>query len=153
VCFLAGVAVLNGVVLFAPMALNTGIGAEVQRPLATGVIGGILSSTLLTLIVLPALYVWFEPERALGLEDATPPADGAGAVPARVADLSAGGERRPEHVPGVFVGLPAGQGGVGRPRAGRERNGRGKGAGAARNRRAGSRIPNALKGARRGADY
>jgi cobalt-zinc-cadmium resistance protein CzcA len=41
---------------FVPMALNVGIGAEVQRPLATVVIGGILSSTLLTLLVLPALY-------------------------------------------------------------------------------------------------
>lgn len=41
---------------FVPMALNTGIGSEVQRPLATVVIGGILSSTLLTLFVLPALY-------------------------------------------------------------------------------------------------
>ncbi len=43
---------------FIPMALNTGIGAEVQRPLATVVIGGIASATLLTLVVLPALYVW-----------------------------------------------------------------------------------------------
>jgi cobalt-zinc-cadmium resistance protein CzcA len=41
---------------FVPMALNTGIGSEVQRPLATVVIGGILSSTLLTLFVLPSLY-------------------------------------------------------------------------------------------------
>ncbi|KKM82305.1 hypothetical protein LCGC14_1320920, partial [marine sediment metagenome] len=41
---------------FIPMALNTGTGAEVQRPLATVVIGGIISSTLLTLIVLPILY-------------------------------------------------------------------------------------------------
>jgi len=41
---------------FVPMALNTGIGSEVQRPLATVVIGGIISSTLLTLIVLPALF-------------------------------------------------------------------------------------------------
>jgi heavy metal efflux system protein len=41
---------------FAPMALATGTGAEVQRPLATVVIGGILSSTVLTLIVLPILY-------------------------------------------------------------------------------------------------
>ncbi len=41
---------------FVPMAVNVGIGAEVQRPLATVVIGGILSSTLLTLFVLPALY-------------------------------------------------------------------------------------------------
>ncbi len=41
---------------FVPMAINTGIGAEVQRPLATVVIGGIISSTILTLFVLPALY-------------------------------------------------------------------------------------------------
>jgi cobalt-zinc-cadmium resistance protein CzcA len=41
---------------FVPMAFNSGIGSEVQRPLATVVIGGILSSTLLTLLVLPALY-------------------------------------------------------------------------------------------------
>jgi len=44
---------------FLPMALNTGTGAEVQRPLATVVIGGILSSTLLTLLVLPVLYRLF----------------------------------------------------------------------------------------------
>jgi cobalt-zinc-cadmium resistance protein CzcA len=43
---------------FIPMALNTGTGAEVQRPLATVVIGGIISSTLLTLLVLPVLYHW-----------------------------------------------------------------------------------------------
>jgi len=43
---------------FIPMALNTGTGAEVQRPLATVVIGGIISSTLLTLFVLPVLYHW-----------------------------------------------------------------------------------------------
>ena len=43
---------------FIPMALATGTGAEVQRPLATVVIGGIISSTLLTLMVLPALYQW-----------------------------------------------------------------------------------------------
>jgi cobalt-zinc-cadmium resistance protein CzcA len=41
---------------FVPMALNTGIGSEVQRPLATVVIGGLISSTLLTLFVIPALY-------------------------------------------------------------------------------------------------
>ncbi len=41
---------------FVPMAFNTGTGAEVQRPLATVVIGGIISSTLLTLVILPALY-------------------------------------------------------------------------------------------------
>ncbi|MBI3950157.1 MAG: efflux RND transporter permease subunit [Acidobacteria bacterium] len=49
---------------FVPMALSTGTGAEVQRPLATVVIGGLMTSTLLTLVVLPALYHWFEKERA-----------------------------------------------------------------------------------------
>ncbi|QDP26562.1 efflux RND transporter permease subunit [Bradyrhizobium cosmicum] len=44
---------------FVPMALATGAGAEVQRPLATVVIGGIISSTVLTLLVLPALYLLF----------------------------------------------------------------------------------------------
>lgn len=44
---------------FVPMAVATGRGAEVQRPLATVVIGGILSSTLLTLLVLPVLYSMF----------------------------------------------------------------------------------------------
>jgi cobalt-zinc-cadmium resistance protein CzcA len=43
---------------FLPMALGTGTGAEVQRPLATVVIGGLISSTALTLLVLPALYTW-----------------------------------------------------------------------------------------------
>ncbi len=43
---------------FFPMALNTGTGAEVQRPLATVVIGGIISSTILTLFVLPVLFAW-----------------------------------------------------------------------------------------------
>lgn len=45
---------------FIPMALNTGLGAEVQRPLATVVIGGLVTSTLLTLLVLPSIYRWFE---------------------------------------------------------------------------------------------
>jgi cobalt-zinc-cadmium resistance protein CzcA len=44
---------------FIPMAINTGVGAEVQRPLATVVIGGILTNTALTLVVLPILYLWF----------------------------------------------------------------------------------------------
>nr|WP_316640060.1 CusA/CzcA family heavy metal efflux RND transporter [uncultured Roseateles sp.] len=52
---------------FVPMALATGTGAEVQRPLATVVIGGILSSTALTLLVLPVLYRW---AHALGLRQA-----------------------------------------------------------------------------------
>ena len=47
---------------FIPMAFNVGAGSEVQRPLATVVIGGIVSSTLLTLIVLPALYRWLHRE-------------------------------------------------------------------------------------------
>jgi len=49
-----------------PLLLSTGIGSEVQRPLATVVVGGLISSTLLTLLVLPALYKWFSvvvPER------------------------------------------------------------------------------------------
>lgn len=41
---------------FVPMAFNTGIGSDVQRPLANVVIGGILTSAMLTLLVLPALY-------------------------------------------------------------------------------------------------
>ncbi|MBI3415694.1 MAG: efflux RND transporter permease subunit [Verrucomicrobia bacterium] len=45
---------------FVPMAIATGAGAEVQRPLATVVIGGILSSTFLTLVLLPVLYEWLE---------------------------------------------------------------------------------------------
>ncbi len=53
---------------FIPMALNTGIGAEVQRPLATVVIGGIISSTLLTLVVLPTLYNWFEKNKPTDVE-------------------------------------------------------------------------------------
>ena len=44
---------------FVPMALATGTGAEVQKPLATVVIGGLITATLLTLIVLPALYKMF----------------------------------------------------------------------------------------------
>ena len=46
---------------FIPMAISTDSGAEVQRPLATVVIGGLITSTLLTLLVLPAIYRWFDP--------------------------------------------------------------------------------------------
>jgi len=49
---------------FIPMALSTSAGAEVQRPLATVVIGGLVTSTLLTLLVLPALYSWLGKEKA-----------------------------------------------------------------------------------------
>jgi cobalt-zinc-cadmium resistance protein CzcA len=48
---------------FVPMAVATGAGAEVQRPLATVVIGGLFTATLLTLFVLPTIYAWFEPRR------------------------------------------------------------------------------------------
>ena len=61
---------------FIPMAFNVGAGAEVQRPLATVVIGGIVSSTLLTLLVLPALY------RIASRSEARRAEPGAGAVPA-----------------------------------------------------------------------
>ena len=49
---------------FVPMALATGTGAEVQKPLATVVIGGLTTATLLTLLVLPALYAYFAPQRS-----------------------------------------------------------------------------------------
>lgn len=48
---------------FIPMAFNVGIGSEVQRPLATVVIGGIISSTLLTLLVLPVIYSFIPPKK------------------------------------------------------------------------------------------
>ena len=47
---------------FLPMALSTSAGSEVQRPLASVVIGGLASSTLLTLFLLPAMYSWFTPK-------------------------------------------------------------------------------------------
>jgi cobalt-zinc-cadmium resistance protein CzcA len=60
---LSGIAVLNGLVMPTYikqlMALATGTGAEVQRSIATVVIGGLTSATLLTLFILPALYAWF----------------------------------------------------------------------------------------------
>jgi cobalt-zinc-cadmium resistance protein CzcA len=61
---------------FVPMAIASGAGAEVQRPLATVVIGGILSSTFLTLVLLPALYEWLEKPKP-SRDDASP-----GAAPA-----------------------------------------------------------------------
>src|SRR5690606_34145759 len=51
---------LTDVLGFLPMALSTSAGAEVQRPLATVVIGGLLTATLLTLFILPILYHWTE---------------------------------------------------------------------------------------------
>jgi cobalt-zinc-cadmium resistance protein CzcA len=49
---------------FIPMAIATSAGAEVQRPLATVVIGGLITSTILTLLILPTLYEWFETSRS-----------------------------------------------------------------------------------------
>ena len=48
---------------FIPMALNVGAGSEVQRPIATVIIGGVISSTILTLLVLPAIYRLFHREK------------------------------------------------------------------------------------------
>ena len=49
---------------FLPMALSTTAGAEIQRPLATVVIGGLITSTLLTALVVPAIYPWFAPRQS-----------------------------------------------------------------------------------------
>jgi cobalt-zinc-cadmium resistance protein CzcA len=54
---------------FVPVAISHGTGAEVQRPLATVVIGGLVTSTLLTLLVLPSLYAWLERRRQVATED------------------------------------------------------------------------------------
>ncbi|WP_034060241.1 CusA/CzcA family heavy metal efflux RND transporter [Lacinutrix jangbogonensis] len=56
---------------FLPMAISTNAGAEVQRPLATVVIGGLVTATLLTLIVLPVLYAWFEEKKELKMNKNT----------------------------------------------------------------------------------
>jgi cobalt-zinc-cadmium resistance protein CzcA len=50
---------------FIPMAVSTNAGAEVQRPLATVVVGGLVTATILTLIVLPVLYAWFEEKKEI----------------------------------------------------------------------------------------
>jgi cobalt-zinc-cadmium resistance protein CzcA len=71
---------------FLPMALNTGVGAEVQRPLATVVIGGVVSSTLLTLIVLPVLYAVLGPGRGGPRGGRSPGAGAAGPPDPETAD-------------------------------------------------------------------
>jgi cobalt-zinc-cadmium resistance protein CzcA len=53
-----------GALGFIPMAISSSSGAEVQRPLATVVIGGLITSTTLTLLVLPTIYRWFEPKES-----------------------------------------------------------------------------------------
>jgi cobalt-zinc-cadmium resistance protein CzcA len=62
---------------FVPMAVASGAGAEVQKPLATVVIGGLVTSTLLTLLVLPAVYAWLFTRRGAPL----PPAPGSRSAP------------------------------------------------------------------------
>jgi cobalt-zinc-cadmium resistance protein CzcA len=64
---------------FLPMALSNGEGAEVQRPLATVVIGGLLLATFLTLFLLPVMYIWFEknfPQRKRKLQELNDEEDG-----------------------------------------------------------------------------
>ncbi|WP_316251743.1 efflux RND transporter permease subunit [Paraburkholderia sp. UCT2] len=58
---------------FLPMAFSTRSGAEVQRPLATVVIGGLISATLLTLLVLPSLYPWFDRRKRTVPQEQTVP--------------------------------------------------------------------------------
>jgi len=60
-----------GALGFIPMAISGSAGAEVQRPLATVVIGGLITSTALTLLVLPTIYRWFEPKEVPSPESAT----------------------------------------------------------------------------------
>ena len=64
---------------FFPMAISTGVGSEVQRPLATVVIGGIVTSTLLTLVVLPALYATFGDTGSASTKTVESPREAAGA--------------------------------------------------------------------------
>jgi cobalt-zinc-cadmium resistance protein CzcA len=64
----ASVAILGLV----PMLISSGVGAETQRPLATVVVGGLLSATLLTLFLLPVLYEWLETRAERKNEEATP---------------------------------------------------------------------------------
>ena len=67
------VSAVVAVIGFLPAALSQGIGSEIQRPLARVVIGGLISSTILTLLVLPAVYAWIN-----GAErEATAPAEAA----------------------------------------------------------------------------
>lgn len=56
---------------FLPMAISTTAGAEIQRPLATVVIGGLVTSTLLTALVIPAIYPWFAPRTQTRNDDSS----------------------------------------------------------------------------------
>jgi cobalt-zinc-cadmium resistance protein CzcA len=72
---------------FVPMAVATGTGAEVQKPLATVVIGGLISATMLTLLVLPAMYAFFP-----GIAARERPRTGHGATPASIRDIDQAAE-------------------------------------------------------------
>ena len=78
---------------FIPMALSTSAGAEVQRPLATVVIGGIISSTFLTLVVLPVLYEWAERKRKRASGETVNVTEVAGSPPH--SGMSTSGDARP----------------------------------------------------------
>ena len=81
---------------FLPMALSQGAGAEVQRPLATVVIGGLVTATLLTLFLLPVLYRWFERTKPIGQPSVTVLA---------IMLLLAGSEAAAQGITGRRVGL------------------------------------------------
>ncbi len=59
---------LTGLLALVPLALSHGVGSEVQRPLAIVVIGGLVTSTFLTLLVLPSIFPWFEPKQKKSVE-------------------------------------------------------------------------------------
>jgi cobalt-zinc-cadmium resistance protein CzcA len=63
---------------FIPMAFNVGPGSEVQRPLATVVIGGLITATMLTLLVLPTVYNWIEKDESVIVGAPAPPATNSG---------------------------------------------------------------------------
>jgi cobalt-zinc-cadmium resistance protein CzcA len=65
------VSAIVAIVGFLPAALSHGIGSEIQRPLARVVIGGLVSSTMLTLLVLPAVYALFAERRETTSQSAT----------------------------------------------------------------------------------
>ena len=72
---------LTDIVGFVPMALSTAPGSEVQRPLATVVIGGVVSSTLLTLLLLPVVYSWVRRKKTVQQGSGTsPPASDSGSA-------------------------------------------------------------------------
>jgi cobalt-zinc-cadmium resistance protein CzcA len=94
---------------FLPMALSKSAGAEVQKPLATVVIGGLISATLLTLLVLPVLYSFFTKDGELNPGQAAEAAQAArhaaetGAAPAPIDDAGAGPPTAPNSAPAMVT--------------------------------------------------